>query len=148
MQLTKNFSLNELVFSKTAKAHGLINIPNEEQVRCLKLLAEKVLQPTRDALDMPLNIRSGFRSRQLNAIVKGSTTSQHVKGQAVDIVCKNNLVLFEWIKDNLAFDQLINEKPVNGYPSWVHVSFNPVKNRGEVLVYNGHNYKPYNENLE
>ena len=141
MQITKNFTLKELCFSKTAKAHNISNAPNEDQINNLVLLCEKVLQPCRDALDMPLNIRSGFRDKQINVIVGGAKNSQHTKGQAVDIVCKNNLRLFNYIKDNLEFDQLINEKPVSGFPSWVHVSYSPTKNRKEVLIYNGKSYE-------
>lgn len=143
MQLTKNFSLAELVFSKTAKAHGLNNEPNQEVIQNLKLLCENVLQPVRDALDMPLQIRSGYRSKQLNAMVKGSATSDHMKGCAADIVCKNNLELFNWIKDNCEFDQVINEKPVNGYPIWVHVSYRQQGNRNQVLIYNGKTYEKF-----
>ena len=144
MQLTKNFSLSEMTASKTGKAHGVGNTPTDEEIICLKLLCEKILQPCRDALDMAIKVQSAYRCRQLNAMVGGSKLSQHIKGQAADLVCKNNLELFNYIKDNLEFDQLINEKPISGYPSWVHVSYRGGGvNRKEVLIYNGTYYEKY-----
>jgi zinc D-Ala-D-Ala carboxypeptidase len=125
MQLTKNFTLEELTRSSKAKALRIDNSPNPEQLANLKALAENILQPLRDSLGFPINITSGLRVPALNAAVKGSKTSQHTKGEAVDIkVSGKNKVIFDWIVNNLDYDQIISEFPnESGEPSWVHVSY-------------------------
>ena len=125
MQLTKNFTLEELTRSSKAKALRIDNSPNQEQLANLKALAENILQPLRDSLGFPINITSGLRVPALNAAVKGSKTSQHTKGEAVDIkVSGKNKVIFDWIVNNLDYDQIISEFPnESGEPSWVHVSY-------------------------
>ena len=124
MQLTKNFTLEELTRSSKAKALRIDNSPNPEQLANLKALAENILQPLRDALGFPINITSGLRVPALNAAVKGSKTSQHTKGEAVDIkVSGRNKVIFDWIVNNLDYDQIIWEFGTDAEPSWVHVSY-------------------------
>jgi zinc D-Ala-D-Ala carboxypeptidase len=125
MQLTKNFTLEELTRSSKAKALRIDNSPNPEQLANLKALAENILQPLRDSLGFPINITSGLRVPALNAAVRGSKTSQHTKGEAVDIkVSGKNKVIFDWIVNNLDYDQIISEFPnESGEPSWVHVSY-------------------------
>jgi zinc D-Ala-D-Ala carboxypeptidase len=125
MQLTKNFTLEELTRSSKAKALRIDNSPNQEQLANLKALAENILQPLRDSLGFPINITSGLRVPALNAAVRGSKTSQHTKGEAVDIkVSGKNKVIFDWIVNNLDYDQIISEFPnESGEPSWVHVSY-------------------------
>ena len=124
MQLTKNFTLEELTRSSKAKALKIDNSPNPEQLANLKALAENILQPLREALKLPINITSGLRVPALNAAVKGSKTSQHTKGEAVDIkVSGKNKVIFDWIVNNLDYDQVIWEFGTDSEPSWVHVSY-------------------------
>jgi len=85
MNLSRNFTLRELVRSNTAAIRGIDNTPGPEEVRALELLARRVLQPLRDAIGAPLTVTSGYRSPKLNEAVGGATSSQHMKGQAADV---------------------------------------------------------------
>jgi zinc D-Ala-D-Ala carboxypeptidase len=124
MQLTKNFTLEELTRSSKAKALRIDNSPNVEQLSNLKALAENILQPLRDNLGFPIKITSGLRVPALNKAVKGSKTSQHIYGEAADInVLGKNKIIFDWIVENLDFDQIIWEFGTDAEPSWVHVSY-------------------------
>ena len=135
--MTKNFSLQELTTTKT----GHHNTPNKQQTDNLRLLAENVLQPARDALGA-LKVTSAYRSPVVNAKVGGAKTSQHTQGQAADLKFDGgNDVLFNWIKDNLEFDQLIWEFGSDSAPSWVHVSYSNTKNRKQILKAVKHNGK-------
>lgn len=136
MQLSKNLSLSEMIRSESAKRAGINNMPTEEHLANMKKLAENVFQPIRDHFKAPIHISSGYRSLELNKAIKGAKTSQHVLGQAVDIDVDassngiNNKMIFEFIKNNIDFDQLINEFNY----SWVHVSYNPNgKQRKQIL---------------
>lgn len=124
MQLSKNLSLAEMIISSEAKRKGISNMPTEEHLANMKKLAINVFQPIRDHFKVPIHISSGYRSLALNKAIKGSKTSQHVLGQAMDIdmdgTSITNKQIFDYIKDNLVFDQLINEFDY----SWVHVSYN------------------------
>lgn len=136
MQLTKNFTLAELLHSDTANEHGITeqyNPPLDVRVN-LKLLAEKILQPLRDEVG-PIRITSGYRCGRVNALVKGQRTSQHLIGEAADIqgVGVSNAELFKMIQRlKLPFDQLIWEFGTKAEPRWVHISFGP-KHRRQVL---------------
>jgi zinc D-Ala-D-Ala carboxypeptidase len=129
MNLTKNFTLSEMVKSETALRNNLDNTPGEAEIASLKLLAEKVLQPVRDHFGKGVKVNSGFRHPDVNAAVGGSKTSDHCRGQAADIEIPGvpNAELAEWIKANLSFTQLILEFYTPGIPDsgWVHVSYNP-----------------------
>jgi zinc D-Ala-D-Ala carboxypeptidase len=136
MKLSKNLSLHEVVRSNTAKRLGIDNTPNEEQIRNLKILAENIFQPTRDHFGVRLHISSGFRSRELNSYISNSSTiSQHTTGEAIDIDQDyynngvSNADVFNYIKENLQFDQLIWEHGDDSNPAWVHVSFNALGNQ-------------------
>lgn len=136
--LTKNFSLSEFVESDTAKRLGIDNTPTKEAKENIKVLARAICQPCRDALGMPIRISSGYRSWQLNTAVGGSKTSQHAKGEAVDLVCADNRRLFNYILENLTFDQLIWEEGSDAAPAWVHVSYTTDRvNRMQVLRIKG-----------
>lgn len=130
----KYFTIEELTKSSTAIRNKINNTPNEEQIQNLTELVENILDPLREAYGKPIIVTSGFRSQRLNTIINGSKTSQHMKGQAVDIrtvkdTVKENKELFELIqKLDLPFDQLINE---SGY-NWVHVSYSP-RHRKQIL---------------
>ena len=134
-RISKHISYKEAVGSNYAKQKGIKNKPNEEQVENMKLLAEEVFEPLREWVDAPIKVNSMFRSLELNTALKGSKTSSHIKGEAMDITSmggKSNLEMFHYIKDNLDFDQLIWE--FGKEPKWLHVSFNKDNNRKQVLV--------------
>ena len=136
MKLSKNFSLEEMCRSNTARVRSLPNVPNAEQVKNLQQLCENVLQPLRDHLGKPVAINSGFRSQAVNMAVGGANNSQHMKGEAADIKCKDYPYakkIYAWIMDNLEFDQVILER--KGKAVWVHVSFRTNgKNRQQALT--------------
>jgi uncharacterized protein YcbK (DUF882 family) len=122
----KHFTIQELTVTNT----GLPNIPNDEQKANLTLLVDNTLDPVRELIDAPITVDSGFRSPEVNAKVGGTKNSQHLTGQAADIVCFDNEKLFNLIKDNLPFDQLINEYNFK----WIHVSYSNIHNRKQILV--------------
>lgn len=136
MKVSKHLTLEELTYSETAKKLGIINQPNQLQLANLVRLAEKVFEPTREHFDVPIHISSGYRIMNLNQAIKGSITSQHCSGEAIDIDMKGDKVtnaqIFHFIKDNLKFDQLIWEFGSKTNPDWVHVSYSD-KNRNQVL---------------
>jgi hypothetical protein len=129
MNLSANFTYKELTRSDTATRLGIDNTPNAEALENLKLFCEKVLQPIRAAYGKPVTVNSGFRSVATNVATGGSKTSDHCKGQAVDIEIEGvpNAELAQWIMYNLDYTQLILEFHVKGDPSsgWVHVSYDP-----------------------
>lgn len=126
VQITKHFTLEELCASATAKARGIENKPTVQQIVALVYLTCYVLEPLREAMHEPIPISSGFRCEQLNRAVGGVANSQHTKGQAADLCIGGDLEKgkrwFNYIKNNLKFDQLIWEHSSNG-TYWVHVSF-------------------------
>lgn len=129
----KYFTIEEMTKSSTAKANGIDNTPSDEGVLKLQKLIEAVLDPLREWYGKPIRITSGYRCEALNKAVGGSDTSQHRLGEAADITVgtkKGNKKLFEYIKDNLPFDQLINESNF----SWVHVSYREGRLRKQVLA--------------
>jgi len=139
MNLSKNLTLKEVTKSSTAIKYGIDNMPNENQLNALKAIANNVFQPLRDYFKKPLFVSSGFRSISLNTRIGGAVRSQHCKGEALDIDMDGrggptNREVFDYIRNNLKFDQLIWEKKKKKGPSWVHVSFSQSGNRGIVLV--------------
>ena len=136
--ISKNISYKEGVYSNTAIRRGIDNVPNEDQLSNMKLLAEKVFQPLREWVGKPIKINSFFRSPELNTAIGGSSKSQHCKGQAIDIDDTfhkaTNAEMYHWIKDNLDFDQMIWEFGDDDNPAWVHISYvSPDKNRNRCL---------------
>ena len=145
-KITEHVSFEEATHTN-AKAP---NIPTVEHLANIKLLCENVFEPLRKLVGGPIRINSIYRSKEVNALIKGSsTTSQHMKGEAMDIdaIGTTNAKLGRLIKDNLKFDQLIFEAPIKGEPSWIHVSYSKVKNRGQVLIMINGKYIPFNTNL-
>jgi zinc D-Ala-D-Ala carboxypeptidase len=128
-QLTKNFSLAEMVKSETALRHGMENNPGPDELNNLLQLCANVLQPIRDHYQKGVKVNSGYRSPDVNAKVGGSRTSDHCRGMAADIEIPGvpNADLAKWIKDNLSYTQLILEFYTPGIPDsgWVHVSYDP-----------------------
>lgn len=128
----KYFTIAELTKSDTAIAKGIDNTPTQDVKNNLQKLIEAVLDPLREWYGKPIIVSSGYRCRALNEVVGGASNSQHTLGMAADLDVGNkeeNKKLFNYIKDNLEFDQLIDEKDL----AWVHVSYNENKNRNQVL---------------
>ncbi len=127
MKLSNNLSLNEMTRSNTAQRRGIDNSPTPEHIENMKVLAEKIFQPIREHFDRPIFVSSGYRSKALNTAIGGSQTSQHSIGEAIDIdmdgTTLSNTDVFNYIKDNLDFDQLIWEFGNEQKPDWVHVSY-------------------------
>lgn len=132
--ISEHITYAEATVSNKAKQLGISNTPNERELRAMKLLAEKVFEPLRKWYGKPIQITSFFRSAKINKAIGGSTTSQHSFGQAIDIdTVSDNKKLFDYIKDNLPFDQLIWEHGNDSAPDWVHVSYTETRNRKQVL---------------
>lgn len=128
----KYFTIDELCRSQTAVEKGISNTPTDDIIDSLSDLVENVLDPARERLGVRIVVNSGYRCLELNKAVKGAANSQHTKGEAADLTTGNkaeNKRLFEIIRDNLQFDQLINEHDF----SWVHVSFRKGSNRKQLL---------------
>lgn len=139
MNLTKNFKLEEFTKSQTASRKGIDNTPDDKVIKNLKVVSKNICQRVRDSFNRPVYINSGYRSEELNTAIGGSTNSQHIIGQAVDMEIPGvtNYDQALWIRDNLDFDQLILEAYTPGVlnSGWVHCSYkNPEKNRKEVLT--------------
>jgi hypothetical protein len=154
MKLSEHLDLSEVTRSESAKRKGISNMPTAEHIANFKLLAEKVFQPIREHFRCPIHISSGYRSVELNREVGGSSTSDHCFGRAIDIdqdgtQISNNEV-FNFIRNNLKFKQLIAEFPVDGNLSWVHVAYDEKNLKNEILIakkVNGKTaYVPYKGN--
>jgi hypothetical protein len=125
--ISKHVSYKEGVYSATATRRGIDNDPNDEQLANMELIAEKVFEPLRKWVGGPIKINSFFRSEKLNKRIGGSSKSQHCKGQAMDIDDTLKVVansdMYNYIKNNLDFDQLIWEFGDDENPNWIHVSY-------------------------
>tara|TARA_R100000278_G_scaffold106785_1_gene83366 strand:+ start:273 stop:734 length:462 start_codon:yes stop_codon:yes gene_type:complete len=126
-KISKHVSYREGTYSRTGERLDLDNTPNEEQLKCMKAIAEDVFEPLRKWVGGPIKINSFFRGEPVNTAIGGSKRSQHMKGQAIDIDDtfghKTNAEMYHYIKDNLDFDQLIWEFGTDDNPNWVHVSY-------------------------
>ena len=136
-RISKNFTLDELTASATAKQMRIINAPGVDEVCNLCALVHNVLQPLRDAMGEAIKIGSGYRCPQLNKAVGGVSNSQHMKGEAADLCIdgdmKKGRKWMTWIMEHCDFDQLILEHNAKG-TYWVHVSFrSDGKNRRQVI---------------
>ena len=138
MKLSENLDLSEITRSESAKRNNISNAPTPEHIENLKALAEKIFQPIRDHFKKPIRISSGYRSKELNAKVGGSKTSDHCFGYAIDLDADGTSItnneIFYFIKDNLKFKQLIFEFPVNGQASWIHISYQASNLKNEILI--------------
>lgn len=128
----KYFTLDELTRSDMARRYGIDNVPDEQVVSCLESLVCHVLDPVREMWGNPITVNSGYRCSELNGVVGGKRTSQHLKGEAADITTgsrEDNRKLFFMIgNSDVPFDQLIDESDY----SWIHVSFSE-RRRGQIL---------------
>ena len=135
MRLSKNFVLSEIIRSNTAKRLGISNEPTKEHLKNLQRIITSIIQPMRDDIG-PIRISSGYRNPSLNRAIGGSISSQHCKGQALDLQFwdvgeMNNKTIYNWIIDSgLEFDQMINEFDY----SWIHLSLRKKDNRKQVLI--------------
>ena len=132
--ISEHISYKEGIFSATALRYGIDNTPNDCELKAMLVLAEKIFEPLRNHFGVPIKINSFFRCLALNKRVGGSSSSQHVKGEAIDIDDTlggvTNKQMFDWIVANLDFDQIIWEFGNSNNPDWVHVSYaSPEKNR-------------------
>ena len=132
--ISEHITYAEATASNKAKQLGISNTPNERELKAMKLLAEAVFEPLRKWYGKPIQVTSFFRSAKINKAIGGSATSQHSLGQAIDIdTVSDNRKLFDYIKDNLPFDQLIWENGDDNTPAWIHVSYSEVRNRKQIL---------------
>ena len=141
MQLSEHLSLNEVITSGTAKRLGIDNNPTTEHLNNLKLVAENVFEPIRKHFGKPIKVSSGYRSKALNDATPGSSsTSQHCSGEALDLdqdgmtTGVTNKMVFDYIKDNLNFDQLIWEFGTDSNPDWVHVSWESTGKQRKMIL--------------
>ena len=137
-RLTKHVSYKEGVHSITALRLGLKNDPSDKHLQNMKLLSEKIFEPLRTHVGGPIKINSFYRGPELNKAIGGSEKSQHCHGQAMDIDDTfghaSNAAMFDWIRANLDYDQMIWEFGTDENPDWVHVSYvDPGSNRNRCL---------------
>lgn len=142
--ISKHISWHEGTYSRTGERRDLDNTPNEDQLKCMKEVAENLFEPLREWVGGGIKINSFFRGEPVNTAIGGSTRSQHMKGQAIDIDDTfgkmSNAEMYEFIKEHLDYDQMIWEFGDNNNPNWVHVSYvSPQENRNRCL-------KAYKEN--
>ncbi len=135
--ISEHISFEEATVSPTALRLGILNNPTPEILESMKAVADHCFEPMRNWYGKPLKVNSFYRCPALNKAVGGSPTSQHAKGEAIDISAgskSENKKLFEWAKANLIFDQLIFEYGDDSGPDWVHISFKKGNNRNQTLV--------------
>lgn len=142
--LSKHFDLFTLCASETAEAQGWHNLPPADVIENLRALCSHVLDPLVDHFDLPVNVTSGYRHARLNAEIGGLAASQHITGQAADLMVGGLTAgyLARWIAENLEFDELILEKfaPATDNWGWVHVSYSTDKNRRKISTFDGQMY--------
>ena len=130
--ISKHISFDEATKSNTAIRNGIDNTPNAEQLQNIKNVAEACFEPLRAWYGKPIKINSFYRCEALNTLVKGSKTSDHMKGKSIDLDAgsiEENKKIFEWCKANLKYNQLINEYNF----SWIHISFDLGHNKNQTL---------------
>lgn len=138
MRLSKNLTLKEAIKSNTASRLGIDNTPEDWEIHNLRAVADNVFQPVRDHFGVPIGVSSGYRSKALNKAIGGSKYSQHMIGEALDIDADiygkvTNAEIFNYIKNNLEWDQMIWEFGDDEEPNWVHVSYKEAgRNRKQI----------------
>lgn len=142
IRVSKHISLDEAIKSPTANSLKIDNTPTPEILEAMRKVANNCFEPIREHFGIPLMVTSFYRCEKLNKAIKGAKNSQHLKGEAIDFVAQHtysdkNLEILNWAKDNLNYDQLINEYPdAKGRPCWIHISFakDVNNNRKQFLV--------------
>lgn len=137
-QVSDNISYAEATKSLAAIRKNLDNTPDEATLKKMSLTAKKVFEPVRKHFKVPIFIASFYRSKEVNAALNGAANSQHCKGEAMDqdadvLGGVTNREIFDFIRNNLEFDQLIWEFGTDEQPAWVHVSYKAIGNRFQVL---------------
>lgn len=123
--LSEHFSLSEMTQSGTAIRLGIANVPAADDIERMRQLCVNVLEPVRRRFGVT-RISSGFRSPELNSAVGGVAGSQHLLGEAADIHISNTEAgtkIFDYIRRNLDFDQLLFEHRMTNGCRWLHVSY-------------------------
>jgi len=139
-RISRHIAYSEGTRSELAKRLGISNEPNAKQLYRMKLVAERIFESAREHFMVPVYVSSFFRSSALNEALGGATSSQHMKGEAMDMDCDvyggvTNKELFDYINEQLYFDQLILEDcGADGTGGWVHCSYKKEGNRNEVLI--------------
>lgn len=138
MNISQHITIEEATKSQEAVRKGIRNVPTQTQLASMRLVADKCFEPLRNHFRVPIGISSFFRSEPLNIAIGGSKNSQHCLGMAIDIDGDifgrvSNSEIFQWLKDNVEFDQLIWEFGNDENPAWVHISYNPKGNRKQIL---------------
>tara|TARA_R100001369_G_scaffold79861_1_gene110001 strand:+ start:31 stop:534 length:504 start_codon:yes stop_codon:yes gene_type:complete len=149
VQLSKHFILTEMTKSMTAQRKGIDNTPGPAEIKNLGDLCYEILEPLRAHFGLPVTITSGYRSEALCEAIGSKKTSQHAKGQAVDLEINSvpNIKTAYWLQNNVDYDQLIMEffDPEDSAGGWIHISYNEKgSNRKQVLTFDG---KQYSEGL-
>ena len=132
MNLSKHVTRAEFERSDTAIRHGISNLMTESDIIRAKELCENVFEPIREHLGKPIKVNSGYRSLAVNKRIGGAKTSQHSVGEAIDLDLHDR-DLFEWIIDNVVYDQLIFESGTEDKADWFHISYRKNRNRKQVL---------------
>ena len=151
MKISDHITYAEAIHSNTAKRKSIDNTPSQTQVDAMKLIAEKIFEPLRKWVGGPIKVNSFFRSVTLNEAIGGVASSQHCKGQAIDIDdvygYKTNAEMYKWLKENLDFDQMIWEFGTDMQPNWIHISYvSEEENRNKCLkAYKEHSKTKYKQ---
>jgi len=138
MKISDHISYSEAIRSNTATRRGIDNTPGDYEITNMVGIAENIFEPLRKWAGGPIKINSMFRCEELNTAIGGSSRSQHCQGRAIDVDDtfgnKTNAEMFNYIKENLNFDQLIWEFGDDANPDWVHVSYvSKEENRNRIL---------------
>ena len=143
MNLSPNFTLEELTASEVAQRKGLDNTPNATETANLIRTAE-LLEQVRSLLNKPILVNSAFRSKPVNDSVGSKDTSQHRIGCAADIRVPGltpKQVVQACIDGGIPFDQIIEE-----FGSWTHISVPNTKEqqpRRQALIIDKNGTRPY-----
>lgn len=138
-KISKYVTYKEVTFSNTASAQGIDNTPGTAELSRLKLVCAACFDAIRDHFGKPLTVSSGFRCPELNKAIRGANNSQHMEGEALDIIpcgsAPTPKEMYEWAKDNIDYDQLILEGINKSYPQgrWLHVSYKAAGNRKQAF---------------
>lgn len=137
-KISEHINYAEATKSQQAERLGISNNPSLDQLAAMKFVANNVFEVVRNHFNVPIGISSFFRNSGVNAMIGGSRNSQHCTGEAIDIDadiygCITNKQIFDYIRKNLVFDQLIWEFGDDNNPAWVHVSLKKNGNRKQVL---------------